>query len=510
MDKPMDAPQTITSFVNALLNVGIPRDDCVLLDTYYGNEDHQAFIDDLEQIAVTIATKTAMLGQNSPSTKPWVDIWATMLRLVQEKNLDSMDAFSESMNGFSEEPELQLVITNAVGHRYGIALDYEREKGSRKHIKTKDYVKALKDLGYSFRLNACNDKIEVNGKQITDTLAAKIRTQMRDAQYYRVYEMEDAYLAESRDHQYHPVQEYLESLHWDGIPRINELTGYFTDKYNMFPTWMRKWLIGACAKVFEAEQNPMLVIDGPQGIGKSEFVKWLAKPLIEYFVEAPINPADKDTEVRLISYWIWEVSELGATTRKADYEALKAFLTTRKVTVRKPYGKHDISKPAMASFIGTINNSSGIFSDPTGSRRFMVSHITHIKWEYSNDFNPNDIWAEAMVSYRSGESWLLSPNESIKSNEINDFYGIGDPIEDLLQKHFELDTTHPDWWMATSDILDILQDPLKGGLKGTTRGNAMGVAAALTKLGHDKIKGKNSLGQRVWGYTGIRLPSILP
>jgi len=38
----------------------------------------------------------------------------------------------------------------------------------------------------------------------------------------------------------------------------------------------------------------------------------------------------------------------------------------------------------------------------------------------------------------------------------------------------------------------------------------MGVAVAMTKMGHDKTKNKNNIGQRVWGYTGIRLPNFLP
>lgn len=499
------------SFYMRLMQLGEPRDDAQIIDQAFRDEDIDAFIDDLEKIAFCLGTKTPLTNLEPPTSAPWREIWTGMVNAIDSKKTSQLiEAFSIAMEPFYDNGLLQMALTNLVSHRMGIAEKFEQEKGQRKHVKTKDYVKALKDIGYGFRLNACNDKIEVNGKQLTDTMAAKIRTQMRDAGFYRIYEMEDAYWAEAWSNQYHPIMEYLNSLSWDGTERISELSDHFQDKYGMFPTWLRKWLIGACAKVFQAEQNPMLVIDGPQGIGKSEFVKWLAKPCMDYFVEAPINPSDKDTEIRLISFWIWEVSELGATTRKADYEALKAFLTTRKVTVRKPYGKHDISKPALASFIGTINNSSGIFSDPTGSRRFMVSHITDIDWNYSVSFDPRDIWAEAMAAYRSGEKWLLDADESTKANEINDFYGVADPIEDLIQKHFELDINHSDWWMATSDILDILQDPLKGNLKGHTRGNAMGVAVAMTKMGHDKTKNKNIIGQRVWGYTGIRLPNFLP
>lgn len=499
------------SFYKRLMQSGASPDEAKVIDQAFRDENIEDFIDGMESIAFCIATATPLTTQEIPKSAPWQGIWIDMVNTIESgKTSQLAEAFSIAMRPFYDNALLQMAITNLVGVRMGVAEDFEKEKGSRKRVKTKEYIKALKGIGYSFRLNACNDKIEVNDKQLSDTLAAKIRTQMRDAGFYHVYEMEDAYLAEAWSNQYHPIMEYLNSLSWDGTERISELSDHFKDKYGMFPTWLRKWLIGACAKVFQAEQNPMLVIDGPQGIGKSEFVKWLAKPCMDYFVEAPINPSDKDTEIRLISFWIWEVSELGATTRKADYEALKAFLTTRKVTVRKPYGKHDISKPALASFIGTINNSSGIFSDPTGSRRFMVSHITDIDWNYSVSFDPRDIWAEAIAAYRSGEKWLLDADESIKANEINDFYGVADPIEDLIQKHFELDISHPDWWMATSDILDILQDPLKGNLRGNTRGNAMGVAVAMTKMGHDKTKNKNNIGQRVWGYTGIRLPNFLP
>jgi predicted P-loop ATPase len=254
----------------------------------------------------------------------------------------------------------------------------------------------------------------------------------------------------------------------------------------------------------------MLVLDGPQGIGKSEFARWLASPMPDYFLEAPINTDDKDSEIRLMSYWIWEVSELGATTRKADYEALKAFLTTRKVTVRKPYGRHDIIKPALASFVGTINNSSGIFSDPTGSRRFILSKIEDISWDYSSELDPADVWAEAMAAYLAGETWKLTRDEFLKSQQINEEYDVADPIEDLVKKFFDLDVARDDWWIPTSDILAVLQDPTRGGLKGSTRGNAMGLAAVMTKLGHEKKRRNNNIGQQVWGYTGIRLHSNSP
>jgi predicted P-loop ATPase len=203
--------------------------------------------------------------------------------------------------------------------------------------------------------------------------------QLRDAGMTRTKEAEDAYLAFAWHNRYHPIKDYLSSLAWDGQPHIKNLSEHFSDEYSMFPVWLRKWLIGSCAKVFmtprEPVQVPMLVLDGEQNLGKSQFTKYLCKPVYEYYYEGAINPDEKDCLIRVASKWIWEVSELGATTRKADQEALKAFLTYETVRVRRPYGKHDIEKTALATFIGTVNNYSGLFSDPTGSRRYLKSSV---------------------------------------------------------------------------------------------------------------------------------------
>ena len=176
-----------------------------------------------------------------------------------------------------------------------------------------EYLEALARLGYRFRMNAIDDTIEVNGLPITDPLRALIRTRMRDAGYKKVSEIEDAYIAWAYyKNQYHPVKNWLNGLKWDGGAHIAALASYFRDDheeafkefyagdiytyngYYVFYCWLHRWLIGAVAKVLDARQNVMLVLDGPQGCGKSHFVSWLGSVLPEFFIEAPINPDDKD------------------------------------------------------------------------------------------------------------------------------------------------------------------------------------------------------------------------
>jgi predicted P-loop ATPase len=219
----------------------------------------------------------------------------------------------------------------------------------------------------------------------------------------------------------------------------------------VFALFLKRWLIGAIAKAYQAEQNRMLVLDGPQDVGKSHFARWLCKPLQGLFVEGPINPDNKDDQIRLMRSWIWEVAELGSTTRRADQEALKYFLTMRQVTVRKPYGKFDIVKPALASFIGTVNNEAGILNDPTGSRRFMVAKLLSINWDYVL-LDVNQVWAQAKALYDAGETWKLQDADADLATQANEDYQIEDPLLSYVLRRFDI-TGDPANRLETAEIL---------------------------------------------------------
>ena len=374
-------------------------------------------------------------------------------------------------------------------------------------------VTALTDLGYTFRLNEAGDVIEVNGRRLDDFDLATIRARMR-AEGYAGGAVEDIIKMEAARHRYHPIRSYLTGvgLNYDGGQHIAHLAGYFEDTttpYPLFATWLRKWLIGAVAKAMNGArvQNAMLVLDGPQGIGKSYFASWLCSPMPEYFLDDGINTADKDSVIRLAMYWIWEVGELGATIRKSDVEALKAFISRQVVTVRKPYAKIDMVKPALASLIGTVNNSAGILADQTGNRRFLVATVNSIDWGYTTNVDPNQVWAEAFIAYSQGETWYLSGTERVQSEENNSAYRVPNPIEGYLTKYFTIDPNNTSEWTSTSDIVARLFDMGYRGM--STRTVAMEVAATLGEMGLTKERHRCG-GNPVWGYLGIWPSLTLP
>jgi hypothetical protein len=385
----------------------------------------------------------------------------------------------------------------------------KRLRQSTTHATTQDYIDTLRFLGYEFRLNECGGVLEINGAPHSDGLAAKIRSQMCDMGYYQTSRVEDAYFGHAYDQRHHPVKEYLNGLEWDGKPHIATLAAYFEDahdpvldcqgvEHSVFHLWFKRWAIGAVAKVMEAAENAMLALDGLQGAGKSFFPRWLASGLPDYFLEEAINPDDKDSYVRLIEKFLWEVSELGATMRRADVEALKAFITKRTVTVRRSYGRYDTHRPAMASLIGTVNNEGGFLHDTSGNRRYLTLTLRHIDWSYSTKCDPNQVWAEAVALYRAGEPWRLAPSEQLIRDEINEQYQTADPIEDAMRRYFVIepdDPPHTGDWMTAAAILDVMHEH---GFRKDKR-TSMEIASAAKRMGLTSGKRSNERG-----YWGIR------
>lgn len=369
-------------------------------------------------------------------------------------------------------------------------------------------AQALHSLGYTFRLNLCNDTIEVNGEPITDVIAAQIRMDARDMGLKPLSAVADTYMIEAARNACHPIRDYLNSLVWDGQYRIAQLAAclHSTDPLVPMPDgrqltlihiYLWRWMIGAVAKALDGEQNLMLVlVSARQGIGKSNLARWLC-PLSAYFIEAPLDVSDKDTLVRLMRTWIWEVSELDASTRRADVSALKDIITKRDVTVRKAYGQHDTTKPALASFIGTVNDSTGFLTDDTGNRRFLVASIESIDWSY-RQIDRDQLWAEAVAAYQAGEPWQPLPHERVIQEQQNKLHEVESLWDGWISSYFHVGSPAHGNRMTASDIVDVLRTRYDIRPPGSARQQAMEIARVLARLGVMRVR------TGVWrGYEGI-------
>jgi len=348
---------------------------------------------------------------------------------------------------------------------------------------------------YRFSLNVLDDTIELNNEKLTDILESKISTQARDIGIKDKSPLRDVINMVAAENQYHPIRRYLEATKWDGEDHIRKLSEYVKDRHDpirvgdseapVFRIWLAKWMIGAVAKIYEKgsirAQSPMLVLSGAQALGKSTFVLWLCSGVSEYFVESDIKPELEDHKRLLASKWIWEVGELGATTRKADIESLKHFLTMADVTFRVPYGRYHITKPALASFIGTVNpDGSGFLADKTGNRRFLTVELESINHDYQKDIDIDQVWAQAFQMYRDGESWRLMDEEKTVQQSINEGNMKDDPVADWIIKYFNINPSNHIWRATSQDITAVLQEK---GMKEQSRALQMMVSQSLKAMG---------------------------
>ena len=369
-------------------------------------------------------------------------------------------------------------------------------------------MQRLNLLGWTFRLNLCTDSVEVNGQKMSDIHRAEIRMALRDIGFTKkLAAAEDAYTAFAKQSAYHPIHDYLNSLKWDGNDHITTLTGFMCSDdppityrdgtvVPLHAVYLYRWLIGATAKALDAHQLPMLVLDGPQDLGKSTLTNWLCSALPDYFIESAINVTDKDTDIRLIDRWIWEVAELDATTRKADQSALKSFITKKYVTVRKPFGHHDIVKPALACLIGTLNNSTGFLTDDTGNRRFLITRLSRLDFHYM-DIDVNQLWAQAVHLYRDNEPFKLVGEEKQAQSNTNKGYEVETLLTDYLDRYYVFDPEFGDEQYTLGDLAIVLKSH-DIALHGSEKAQYMELARVLTSKGARKVHTVN--GNRWTGF----------
>ncbi len=228
----------------------------------------------------------------------------------------------------------------------------------------------------------------------------------------------DAVVAVATERAYHPIREYLESLpEWDGIARLDTLlVDYFGAEDNVYTrAAIRKTLVAAVSRIYNpgVKFDTVLILNGPQGIGKSTFFSKLAG---DWFSDSLMiaDMKDKSGPEKMQGYWILELGEL-AGMRKADYDLVKSFLSRVDDKYRASYGLAVESHPRQCVIVGSTNAESGFLRDITGNRRFWPVRVSgespRKSWQITDD-DVQQIWAEALELYHKGEKLYLDDAEN--------------------------------------------------------------------------------------------------
>ena len=273
-------------------------------------------------------------------------------------------------------------------------------------------------------------------------------------------------------HSYNPFFEMIKNTTWDGKNRIYELCqilGITSENFH-YIRFFEKWLWqvvsmslnddGALGNAF------VLVLQGPQGIGKTSIFKKLAvRP--EWFKEgASIDMNNKDTIIEATSVLICELGELEGTLNR-EQVALKNFITRNFDEYRPPYGKASVNYVRRTALCGTVN-SEQFLRDVTGNRRFVVIPVTEIDKDFIFHVMTPDycaqLWRQVYEQYylkRGRNGFYLSDDERAFSegNNAQAIAYVDGEIE--LYETFDWEQPLSVWkWYNSKEILTAMDSKM--------------------------------------------------
>lgn len=176
----------------------------------------------------------------------------------------------------------------------------------------------------------------------------------------------------------------IEILPWDGTDRLKVIaecikcTNFHSGEIEeLIKDWGAKMMRRMKDPI---QQNRMLILKGPQGIGKDTLVKQMLGALGQYVVPFSICQQERDTYDQLISGMVMHIEEFDKTNRM-EVAFLKYMITAERAYYRGAYDKVPSWKKIRNSFVATANIDA-LLRDHTGNRRYIIFDIESIEFRY--------------------------------------------------------------------------------------------------------------------------------
>lgn len=384
--------------------------------------------------------------------------------------------------------------------------DSVRER-QKKVLNLRAVEQTLQQLNISVRFNVITKELEVGDLpedahipeayyRMTGRAKRKLATKMLPSllishlkeQRYGVSEsfINDAISIIADANPLNPVLEMINATTWDGHDRLNDLYRVLGIQHSIQRSFLCKWLHQAISLALndDADLNAdfVLVLQGRQGLGKTNFFRKLAMAP-EWFQDgAVIDMRNKDTIMQATSKWITELGELDATLKK-EQTSLKAFITANYDTYRKPYAKKAEDVERRTCFCATVNPTE-VIRDDTGSRRYILLHVDNMDKNFIyNVMTPewcSQLWRQVYETFyllKGRKGYFLTEEErSFIEKSNKDFTVMVDAeseLLDCLDWSSDIDT----WSWTKLMALEARCTPLK-----EKHFNARKIGRALTKI----------------------------
>ena len=278
------------------------------------------------------------------------------------------------------------------------------------------------------RLNIVTGLVEVNGIPIEES---NFKTLYVDVQA-RGWEIGqkacmDVIIRFAQKNRYDPIAQYLNYL--AEAPDITPIdiekiaTTYLGTTNSDFDLYMKIALLGAVARRFDpgCQFDTVVTLDGDGRIGKSSV--WIALASPDWHSSSDAE-SDKDFLLILHQAWIYEQAELDYLASKKQTGQLKNLITTRKDSVRAPYGTGVEQRNRQGIMVGTVNGQF-LRGDAALRGRFLVIQCPQ-SFEKGERIDieritrdRDSIWKAAILAYRCGEPIFLNPKQLATASNLN-------------------------------------------------------------------------------------------
>lgn len=244
----------------------------------------------------------------------------------------------------------------------------------------------------------------------------------------------DAIRLLAQENSFNPVLDRIEAHPWDGVPRIDTwLSAYLgADDNELNRAFGRSVLVAGVRRARRpgCKFDCVLVLEGPQGRGKSSVLKIMAGGEDFFSDEIAIGVSYREQQELLAGKWIVELPELVGLNR-SEVTRVKQFISKTHDRGRGAYQRLPMDLPRRCIFVGTTNDSQYLH-DATGNRRFWPVTVGKIDLQcLAKDML--QLWAEAAEAEREAPEPISIPERLWAAAAERQAERVsGDPWEDLL------------------------------------------------------------------------------
>ena len=285
------------------------------------------------------------------------------------------------------------------------------------------------------------------------------------------------------------VKDWMQSLRWDGESRIAH---FFENHFGAAGTaYVRaagqNFWISIAARVLKpgCQVDHMIVLEGPQGIGKSAACRAIGG---DYFTEQHETATRKDFFEILQGKLLVEISEMDSFNR-TEVTRVKQVITCTNDRFREPYGRHAEDHPRQCVFVATTNRDDWN-RDETGARRFWPIACHGQIDLHAIRSNREQLFAEAVHRFKAGETWWEMPAVKTRHEQAKRYVAPAwvEPIQRYLEHEPVKDGTETNWIKRPEprpdvSIAEIFEYALELPKSQWTKANELRAAESLRYMG---------------------------